>query len=83
MERHGRSIGEVEATPGTPTLAGATPFQTTMSRPSKALASAAQRAPTVPEALAGAAIPSTSADASSNAMRDLVDTVLPPSLSCG
>jgi hypothetical protein len=52
-------------------------------RPSKALASAAQRAPTVPEALAGAATPSTSADASSNAMRDLVDTVLTPSLSCG
>jgi len=38
---------------------------------------------TVPEALAGAATPSTSADASSNAMRDLVDTVLPPSLTGG
>ena len=81
MDRIGRSIGDVDATPAMCSVRGASPFQTTIRRPSKAAASAARRAVSMaPDAAAGAATPSTSADASSSARRDLVGTGSPFSL---
>ena len=80
-ERVNRSMGDVDSTPAMLRVRGATPFQTTIRRPSKAAASAVRRAVSMaPDAAAGAATPSTSAVASSSARRDLVGTGSPFSL---